>query len=190
MTLMEILLVVSLVSMVSVALYKVLSQGLRVWERSQQFVAEEDIAIFFEKITADLRNSYVFSKNRFEGTENKFIFPTIVRVAVDAPRGVGHGELADQIGRVEYFYDGQHRAIYKRTANYSRALRNTFDTPQFVAGLVDRLTFRYLYLTDNGELFSSKVLDVIPAGVDVEVLFSDKNGQRSMHKFVEIPIGS
>ena len=189
MTLIEILLVLSLVTMISIALYKALRNGLQVWERSRRLVVEEDIAIFFDKMSQDIKNSYLYSKIRFEGTEVNFLFPTIVRVTADAHSGAPRGELVDQLGRVHYFFDPQQRTIGKRAANYSQALKNKFGPPQILAQSIDRLKFRYYYRTDQGEVFSPKVLDTLPAGVDVEVLFSDKKGQRSIHKFIDVPIG-
>ena len=78
MTLMEILIVVSLIAMMSVAIFNALSNGMKIWKRSQQMVIEEDIAVFFDKIAHDIRNAFVFSQFRFEGDELRFAFPTMV----------------------------------------------------------------------------------------------------------------
>ena len=72
-TLIEILLVLSLVSIISIALYKALRNGLQVWERSRYLVVEEDIAIFFDKITQDIKNSYFIQRLDLKGRKRIFL---------------------------------------------------------------------------------------------------------------------
>jgi len=54
---------------------------------------------------------------------------------------------------------------------------------------LDRVQFRYIYITDHGVNYSDEVLDVIPSEVEVEVEFTDSLGQRVMKKMINIPIG-
>ena len=189
MTLMEILLVASLISIISVAIYNALSNGLRVWERSRQVVVEEDIAIFIDKLTTDLHNTFFYSKIKIEGNDYRFTFPTMVSVMADK-RGPGpYGEYQDQLGRVEYYFDYATHAIYRRQANYSQAIMGDyFSQPQLLVSLVDRLKIEYYYLTDEGEVFSQDIFDVLPSGLEITVEFSDSQKTKKFFKVVNVPL--
>lgn len=186
MTLIEILLVVTLVSMISIALYNGLTTGIRVWERSRVSVKEQDILIFFDKLTRDLHNSYFFSTINFQGTEFGLAFPTMVLMP-------GHGDSKDeyieQPGKAEYYYDLIDSGIYRRDYNYPQALSLMPTPATLLVQDIDQLRFRYVYLTGDGAMYDSDYLDSIPLGIEVEVRFSDSHGQRSLKKYIDIPIG-
>lgn len=183
MTLIEILIVVSLISMLSLALYNAFSNGIRVWDKSQRLVVEEDIAIFFDKLSRDLRNTYSYSKINFVGADHRFTFPSRVLTL----RGLQSGhDYIEQLGSVEYFYDFNEDAIFRRQANYGQSLSDQFDRPQLLVSSVDHLKFRYFYLTDDGEIFSLDALEGLPIGIEIEVQFSDNQGQRIVRKFIDI----
>ena len=186
---MEMLIVVSLLSLIGLALYKSLANGIKVWERSQRLVKEEDVALFFEKLTQDLRNTYLYSRIKFEGNELGFSFPAYVKTLADARGHSPRGEYIEQMGRVEYAFDPNKDIIYKRQANYGQALDNHYQPEQVLVRSVERVKFNYFYWTKKEELYSQDVLDVPPSGVEVELEFSDKLGRRSMRKFIEIPVG-
>ncbi len=186
MTLLEVLIVVSLIAMIALALYHSLTNGLRIWDKSRQLVVEEDVAIFFDKIRHDLDNTFWYSKIKFEGTEERCSFPTIVHVALDAERM----SYQDQLGNVEYYFDGLAKKIYRRQASYGEALNGEFGPPQILAKDISRVKFQYIYLTEDEAKYSEQVLEVMPAAIDIEVEFSDRDGRRSFHKVIDIPIGS
>ena len=178
-----------LLSLIGLALYKSLANGIKVWERSQRLVKEEDVALFFEKLTQDLRNTYVYSRIKFEGNELRFSFPAYVKTLADARGHSPRGEYIEQMGRVEYAFDPIKDIVYKRQANYGQALDNHYQPEQVMVRSVDRVKFNYYYWTQKEELYSQDVLEVPPSGVEVELEFSDKMGRRSMRKFIEIPVG-
>lgn len=187
-TLIEILLVISLVSLISAALYNALSNGLKIWERSKYLYKEEDVAIFFEKITHELKSAVIYSKLKFEGTQNKISFPAIVKVYPDKKMNVDQDVQIDQIGRVEYYFDYIDKSIYRRQAGYGQALSGVFDEPILQVKAIKDFKFNYLYLNDDGEQFSESVLEVEPYAIEIEVIFEDKFGERVLNKFVNLPI--
>ncbi|MDP8213351.1 MAG: type II secretion system protein [Candidatus Zapsychrus exili] len=189
MTFIEVLIVISLFSVLSIALYNALANGLRVWDRSNYALIEEDIVIFFDKINSDLRNTFYYSKISFEGTDNKFSFPTIVYTPAD-PRSTQKKEgYVNQIGKVEYYFDSLDGGIYKREANYSKAESDKFFKARLLVGPVDSLGFKYFYSTDSGEIESDKTLETFPSGLEVTVEFTDKRGKRKANKFINIIVG-
>jgi hypothetical protein len=189
-TLIEILLAVTLSTLAGVCVYHSLSTGINVWKRSQQLDVEEDIVILFEKLSADLYNSFLFTQIKFEGNEFRVAFPTMVYTAADKRLNLAEDQYVDQIGKVEYFYDIGQDKIFRRDANYSQAVQERYNEPRLMASSVSNVRFRYYFMTDTGELSSTEILDVLPTGIEIEVEFSDQKGKRSMKKFIAIPVGS
>ncbi len=189
-TLIEILLAVALTTLTGVSVYHSLSMGINVWKRSQQLNVEEDVAIFFEKISADLYNSFLFTQIKFEGNEFRIAFPTMVYAAADKGLNLGEDQFVDQVGKVEYYYDVAQDKIFRRDANYSQAVRERYNEPRQMAASIHNVKFRYYFMTDTGELSSTEILDVLPTGVEIEVEISDQKGKRNMKKFIAIPVGS
>lgn len=187
-TLIEILLVVSLVSLITLALYVSFANGLKVWERSRQLVLEEDMAIFLDKLSHDLRNTYTYSKVSAKGTSTRFVFPAIVHTMADPKMGLPEDAYIDQMGQVEYYFDTTDKSIYRRQANYSQGLKEKFQNSLRLASSIDKLDFQYHYLTDTGEKISDEVLEYMPFGVDVKIEFSDKLGKHVIRRFIDIPL--
>ncbi len=189
-TLIEVLIAVVLMGVIGGVLHHSLSTGIKVWQNTQRMVIEEDISIFFDKISRDLKNSFFYSKIFLEGDTQRFAFPTIVLTPADKKSLQKNGQYIHQVGRAEYGLDVGNHQIYRRQANYSQAVNNTFSAPQVLVHSIDRLLFRYVYLTDNGEVLSEKLFETIPAGLEIEVEFSDNRGSRVMRKLIDIPVGS
>ena len=161
--------------MVGAGLYHSLSQGLKVWQRTQGFAAVEDVALAFEKMTVDLRNSFVYSLIQFEGTKNRFSFPTIA-----------HGQ-DDQIGQVEYYFDAAAYGFYRRQADYSQARQGQFGAPKLLIKSLIQVKFHYYYLTDKEEIISETAREVFPSAVEVEIVVMDQGEPRVLRKLIDIP---
>jgi len=190
MTLMEILIVVSLIALLGGAIYNSLANGIRVWERNHEVVIEEDIAILFEKINRDIRNTFPFTKIWFEGNAYSVSFATIVRTKADSEVSSDENEYINQIGRVEYYFDSNKKGIFKKQSNYSQAIKEEYGQEQKLVSPVDEFNIRYFYMADNEEVVSTEVLESFPTGLEIEVKFSDKYGQKVLKKVFNIPIGS
>lgn len=187
---MEILLVCSLISLVNLALYNSFANGLKVWKKIHQLVIEEDILIFLDKLTADLRNAYYFSQLTAQGTEHRFTFPTIVHVSADPRSGLPEGTYVHQMGQVEYYFDGIGKKLYRRQANYGQALQGRPSDPIILIKAIEDIKFRYFYLTDQGEKMADHVLETLPSRVEVEMTFTSHEGKRVFSKSIDLPINS
>lgn len=189
MTLIEILIVMSLIAMVTVGIYNALVNGLKVWDRSQRVLVEEDVVIFFEKITEELRNTYSFSLLELKGNEARFEFPTMIRTTLNQQRANEEEVYVDQLGKVEYSFDPTKDSLYKRRAYYGQAVNFQFGESKKILSSVEDVQFRYLYITDNEELSSLEVLDVIPEAVEISVKFREHNKEKVIKKVIDIPVG-
>lgn len=190
-TLIEMLLVVSLLGITGIAVYHAISDGLRVWQYSRRFSAEEDVAIFLEKLAADLQNTQQFSLIRFHGKEDKIVIPAIVRVPADKKDKARQGQYLEQLGAVEYSLQKDKRAVRRRQANYSLALKKRFFEYSVVAAPVERLQFSY-YLNDPQRPKPQKVCkDEIPLSVEVSIDFVEVNGGiRNIRRLINIPVAA
>ena len=185
-TFVEMLLVVSLLSVIAVALYNTFSNGLKVWERANRLVAEEDIAIFLEKLTQDLQSALSFSQIQFDGTKNRLSFATIVRTPADSKKKIGEQAYIDEIGRVEYDFDSLRNALYRRQANYSLALKNKFLSERTLTN-IRAMEFKYFY--HNGG-WQDSAHRIVPSAVRMDIEFGDEKNPRRMTRLIGIPIGS
>lgn len=179
MTLVEVLIVSAIISVLAFSISASFLNGMKVWERSKRVVLEEDAIIFFEKLQSDLRNAYPYSKIVFEGGEQYFAFPA----HLTAP-----GLERQPIGKVEYRFDILTKVLIRRTGGYGQALSHDYGPSIPVLKGIDNVRFRYIYLTREGEFPSPAVLDTFPAGLDVEVVFTDAGIQKSITKLINIPI--
>lgn len=186
----EIILVVSLVSLVGLAAFKTIANGLKIWEQSLQLGVEEDVAIFLDKLTNDLKNSFHFSLLTFEGYPNLIAFPTIVRTREDRKKHYGREEYVDQLGKVEYYFDSLKKAIYQRQANYSQACEEEYGKKRLLAKSIYSLEFTY-HINLDGELVTRNKTDGrSPQALEVEIKFKETTGKlRTVRKFINIPVG-
>lgn len=184
------LLVTSLMSVTGLAVYHAISDGMKVWEYSRRYSAEEDVAVFFEKFSLDVQNIYRFGNIVFEGRPDKVSIPTIVRTPIDKKISA-NGDLIEQLGMAEYFLQKGEKTIYRRQANYSQALKKKFPPGRALAKPIEKMHFTYYYIED-GELKKKKTVSKdIPAAILVEIDFIEVNGSlRHLQRMINIPIGS
>jgi len=191
-TLVEMLLVASLFSVISLAVFNAFANGLKIWERGCRPIIEEDISLFFEKLEGDLRNYSVYSHIGFDGKPGRITFATIVSTLIDQKKvkGVEEAGYAKEIGRVEYYFDENRRNLYRRQANFSQALKNKFGPDQPILKSIESVTFQYGYKTNRGYVIENKGKDAIPSFVLVDIKFKQGQGIGQMKKVISIPVGN
>ena len=186
-TLIESLIVVTLLSIIGLSVFTAFSNGLKIWERSHRAVVEEDVAIFFERLTQDLANAFEFSLIKFEGSEIKLKFATIV--TTEADRKLGANKTMRQIGHVQYYYDEDKKEIYRAQGNYSLAIKDKFFPSRVLMKGVESFNFSFFYF-ESGQIKETKSGDLLPAGVKVTLGFLDKKGrEKNMVHYVDTVLG-
>lgn len=190
-TLLEMLIVASLLSVTGLAVYQAIANGVRVWEYSRRYSSQEDVAIFLEKITADLQNVYHSSLISFDGKPHKIFIPTIVRMPADQG-SPDKGQMIEQMGAAEYYLQTGKKTIFRRQKNYSQALKNINNVEaRALADSVTKLSFSY-FIIEDGELKLKKTLsEQIPASVQIEIDFVEVGGNvRHLKRMINIPVGA
>lgn len=189
-TLIEILLVVSVLSVVGVAVYHVFSDSLKVWSRAQSSLTEEDVSIFSQKITSDVRNAFMYSKIRFEGKEDSLAFAAIIRTPADIKSGLAEGSYVNQIGKVEYYFDDLKNGLYRRQANYSQALGGKTPAGRLLVSDIKSVKFQYYYRHGSTYEVEAQGRAIIPSAVSVDLELGDGENPKRIVKFINIPAGN
>ena len=190
-TFIEMALVVGLMSMLGLAGYKALANGLRIWERTRTFSVDEDVAIFLSKLTRDLHNAFAYSVIAFEGDDEHLIFPTIVWTQMDKKVADGKVDHIRQIGQVEYYFDKINARLMRRQANYSQALDDERPQERLIASPVENVQFLYYYIEDEKPKIKRRVKDSLPNAVAVKVEFAEETGKkREVTRIINLPIGT
>lgn len=190
-TLVETALVVSIVAVIGLAVFHALANGLEVWKRSRALSADEDVAIFFDKLERDLHNSFRYQKLPFKGDGLHLTFPTIVHAPVDPKHPEWDtDEYVDLMGLVEYRFDASEQGVYRRQANYGQAMSKEFEDPRLLAGHIKGLRFRYYYINpgdEKGELVDEYEGE-LPSAVLVMLEFDEPTGgTRTLTRLVNLP---
>ena len=188
-TFIEILLVTSLIAILSLSIFTCFSNGLKLWDRSRREILTEDISIFFDHFSSDLHNTFIFSTIPLEGGENSFIFPTVVLTKADEYGSRKDEEFIDQLGRVRYAFDFEKNAIVRQQANYSQGTRNDWGDVKIMAAGIKELKFKYYYSGSKEYQLHADNSAVLPAGVEVDVRFMEGGEEKTLSRFISIPLG-
>ncbi len=188
-TLIEILLTVSLMSISAVAIYRVFSGGIKLWSYAQRSGIEEDVSIFFDKFSEDLRHAFYYKGIAFKGTESRLTIPTFVTTQADEYSLNAQEGWVTQIGAVNYSYDFETHTIHRTQANYSQALAGRFVQDKVLVSSVNGLRFKYYLPGAQGIEPYAKMDEVIPPIVFVEIRYSDGRSEHVVGRMISIPTG-
>jgi len=188
-TMVETILVMGLLATISIAIFSTLSNGLKIWKRGYQSVLEEDLLIFFDKMSHDLHNAVDFTQLPLAGKTDSFTFATIIRTPADAKLSLDN-EYVKQIGKVGYYFDAAQKGIFRRQANYSLALENKYNQERLLAVDVRSVKFQYYYRKTKQFQLLPETTAQLPSAVRVTVDFGSTRHPQSMVKLIPIPVGS
>lgn len=182
-TLIELILVTAILSVVSLAIYSTFNNGLRIWQRINKQLPEEDLNIFFDRFGYDLRNLLQFNGINFSGTEDRLAFATIVNSRRLQKRTVGE---------IIYFYDSQAEILKREERDFPQVFSgDEGPIAQSLTG-VQSLRFKYyIYDTNKKEYLwqDQGPEEGIPLAVRMELEFKDGTQTHKFTKTVNIPVG-
>ena len=135
-TLIELLIVTAILSVISLAVYATFNNGLKIWQKVNTPSADQDIVIFFDKFTGDLRNCLKFKGISFAGDSSSLEIPTLVNSANLGKK---------TIGRVAYVYDQQAKALSRKQNDYSQLYGREEGVSQGVLKNLSSLKFEYYF---------------------------------------------
>ena len=154
-TFIELILAITIFSIIAVSIYSVFRAGVRLWSRTNPVIqANQSTRYFFNTISKDLKNSVSYNvgsttvktfgssdeKNvNFEGAEQKISFITLVDVS-----GAGvlpHAELA----RVVYYFDRPKKTVKRAVATKAEGLSEDHAIVAEILNDIDDKDFGFEY---------------------------------------------
>jgi len=148
-TFMELLIVSALVGVVALAIYGLLSTGLRIWETIQKPLPGEDINIFLDRFQSDLKNCFLFEGIDFSGAQESLAFATFVP---------SRRLKKETVGQALYYYDANNKALMRELGDFSDVYSGDegslkqdlkkVESVKFRYYTFDELTKRYIWLEE------------------------------------------
>jgi prepilin-type N-terminal cleavage/methylation domain-containing protein len=193
-TLVEVALTVVLASVIALAIYATLSYGLKIAQRVQGRMAEEDAAFFFTQMTEEFQNSFPYATLKFSGNPFSVAFPTIVsdkRLLPQAGRGPG---------MVRYLFDEKRGLVERAPSSYSNVYKNDVPEARPVISGVETLEFAYYFFNqEKGEYLWSgtwppqegtSLSPDFPLAVRVTLIFKEKERFYEYHQTIPLPMAA
>jgi len=183
-TLIELLIVTAILAVISLAIYAMVNNGLKIWQKvNNQRIIEEDIDIFFEKFAHDLRNCAEFSSVKFIGTPERLEFATIV----NSP-----ALHRNTIGQIRYVYDKETQQLERIQRDYSQIYSEEKGVSQPLLGNLKSCKFFYYIQNENSKerlWVQESPVDKIPLAVRIELQLTNGTELSEFTRTVSIPVG-
>lgn len=181
-TLIEMLIVMTMLSVISLAIYATFNNGMRIWQKVNQPLAEEDLDIFLDKFAADLRNAFKFTGIKFLGAKDRLEFSTLV----NSP-----GLQKRTVGEVIYFYNAQTAILSREQKDFAQLFAEEEGTINQALRNLRGLKFQYyIYDKDKKEYLwlEEWLKEDLPLAVRIELEFNDGAQTSKFTKTVSIPV--
>ena len=154
-TFMELIIAITIFSIIAVSIYSVFRAGVRLWSRTNPLIqANQSTRYFFNIISADLKNSisynaispglktFALSEEKsanFEGEKQKISFMTLVDVSTGSV--LPHTELA----RVIYSFDRSKKTVNRAVATKAEGLSESLAKITDILNDIDDKDFCFEY---------------------------------------------
>jgi prepilin-type N-terminal cleavage/methylation domain-containing protein len=183
-TLIELLVAMTILAVISLAIYAMLDNGLKIWKKvNNPRIIEEDVDIFFEKFAHDLRNCVEFSGIKFVGTPERLEFATIV----NSPT-----MHRNTIGQILYVYDKQTQQLERIQRDYSQIYSKEEGLARSPLDGLESVKFSYYIQNKNSEKrvwVQESPIDKIPLAVRIELQLTHGTETSTFARTVSIPVG-
>ena len=183
-TFIEIIIVTLMLAFISLGMYGLLNNGINIWKRVNQGSSLEDLNLFLERFTSDVRNVAVTGNIKFQGHKESLELPTLFA----SPR---LGNIITP-GKVAYSYDRQSGTLNRLQLDYSELYRQSGDyNPKSVAHIESLSLEYYLFDTSKREQvwLAEWSEEALPSAIRINFDYDD--GAQILHftKTVAIPVG-
>ena len=181
-TLIEMLITVSILSVIGLAVFSTFNSSIKVWQRLNRQAPALDIGLAFEKLSGDLRNSFPFQNIKFAGSKDKLIFAAIVRI------GDKTG-IHDEIGSVEYALDNKQGKLSRAQLTYSQLYQEKQPASRVLLSNIKGANFKYYYFDPEKQKYAwSDSIDSIPLAVQISIDMGSGVFSNTWSKIITIPM--
>ncbi len=184
-TLIEILLTSSLILIVGLAVYSVLSSGLTLFKRLSKPYLEEDVSIFFTKISKELRNAFPYKGIRFLGDSHNLKIPTLITSSQHISC------LTVEPGEIHYTFDPEKKEVERIEKDLSNLFREEQGLRRILLEDVEAFKFKYyLYDPQREDYFwvDSYTQEGFPLAVKLELTLNYEGKTYNFSKTITLPI--
>jgi len=194
-TLIELVLVTAILAVIGMAVYGTFSNGVNIWKKVTEDNVVEDVNLFFEKISVDLRNSFKLTGIRFKGGRTQISFPSRMKYR-------GKDGIENTIGQVSYSLDKKREVLKRTKKNYSEVYLKGAGSSQILSENIKSLQFQYYIYDENykkyswvtrwqerDDTFGIQVEEKLPLIVKIKIGIPSENGEQTFVKTVQLPTG-
>ncbi len=171
-----------MLSVVSLAVYASLSNGIKIWQRIYNKQAqEEELAIFLDRFSHDIRNSQQCVPIVFSGTKDTLAFGTVVNSPALQMAAVG---------RVSYCYNQEAGMLERGELDYSQVYNGRTPIVTHSLKSIKSFKFQYYYYSkeDKEYLWKDECNKEMPLAVRMELESWDGTKNNAFTRTVSIPI--
>jgi hypothetical protein len=182
------LIAVSLLTVLSAVVFSVFARGVAVEKRSREAgIHEKDAWIAADQLAREFRNAVPFPGIPFQGNAAAVFFPTVLHSGSPVDAG---------IGAVQYAYDAQKHALFRRERPYSELFKDKNDAVSFAPSGpfltdVDAFTIRYYSFNKSAMKLewtdSWDSQDAFPLGIRIEMTLGAAHKGKQVIKTVYAP---
>ena len=98
--------------------------------------------------------------------------------------------MIDQIGLVEYEFNGLEKKVLRRQGDYSQAVNKIPLQSQVALKNIDSLKFEFLYKSPAGYEKKPTAHELIPSAIDVAIEYRDAyKKSQAIHRTFSVPAG-
>ncbi len=188
-TLLELLVVISLMALIGMSLYAMFGSAIGMMRRVSGSEVVEDVDVFLEKFDREVSSQVAFKGIPFDGKETSLSFPS--RIELDKRASMSMG-----VGRVSYFFDESHRTFARRQENLNQIYKpgEEIEATTVLEG-VPGVKFQYFVYRKADKVFewvstwnSLENEGQIPSAVKVEFNCVRGEEQHAFERTVAVPI--
>jgi len=172
-TLIELLVTLSLLSVTMMIAFSIFSGGSRIWQRSQcESNQALEASVLFQDLRVHLRSYQAFSKLEFKGEPDQVTVPALV------PSSRRNADGVMEPAQIIYYLKGDEGILCRATQPYRLIRKNRYKElacTQLMSG-VEKMRFHYYGYneTSKDHQWRSSWDESLPLAIKVELTYNDK----------------
>lgn len=178
-TFIELLIALTIFSIIATSMYFTLNTGIKVWSRSNESIRENQrFRICFDIISKDLKNIIAYPPIKPEWGAERISFPAIV----DTYEG---DTVKTELVKVIFYFDDIKKGLVRVCATVKEGFDEAYAEEKILLDDIENLAFQYCYKIKDEERYEWKDTwgfdDKIPRGIRIKA--------DNFEKTVFIPVG-
>lgn len=181
-TFLELMIALTIFSIMAVSIYSVLGGGIRVWRRSNVIIeANQSLRSFFDAISSDLKNTVKYKGVEFEGQAGEMSFMALIDVSDPVNRST-----RTELAKVVYSFDEGSKTVKRYVATRESGFDKVNTEGVDIVSGIEGVSFSYCYKDETlippyrwQDVWQTQ--GIIPRGVNIKI--------KELEKIVFIPMG-